>query len=230
MLVVGLGALGIPAAWALAAAGVGRLTLVDPDRVELSNLHRQWLYPTAALGAPKAELAAARLRAAFPRTAVEARVEAVTATTLPALFGAADVVLDATDGVDTKFLLNDGAVAARRAFSHAGVLGLLGQALTVLPGRSACLRCLFPEPPAADDLPTCQSAGVLGAVAGVVAAVQAGEALAVLAGRTPALAGALLSYDARHERWRQVRVARNPRCPTCAALPAAALDAAAPAG
>ncbi|MDX2168484.1 MAG: HesA/MoeB/ThiF family protein [Deltaproteobacteria bacterium] len=230
VLVVGVGALGCPAAWTLAAAGVGRLTLVDPDRVELSNLHRQVLHSTATLGQPKVESAAARLRAAFPAVTVETRAEAVTAANLPAYFAAADFVIDATDGVAAKFLLNDGAVACRRPYSHAGVLGFLGQTLTVLPGRSACYRCLFPEPPPADEVPSCQSAGVIGAIAGVIGAVQAGEALAHLTGQVPSLADHLLSFDGLTGRWRRIRVARNPRCPRCAAVSPAALDAAGRAG
>ncbi|MEO8603890.1 MAG: HesA/MoeB/ThiF family protein [bacterium] len=230
VLVVGLGALGCPAAWALAAAGVGRLTLVDPDRVELSNLHRQFLHSTATLGQPKVESAAARLRAAFPAVAIAPHPEAVTADNFAALFGAADFIIDATDGVAAKFLLNDGAVACGRPYSHAGILGFLGQTLTVLPGRSACFRCLFPEPPAPDAVPSCQEAGVMGGIAGVIGTVQAGEAIAHLSGRGAALVDHLLSYDALAGRWRRIRVARNPRCPVCAAPQPAVLDAAAAAG
>lgn len=230
VLVVGVGALGCPAAWTLAAAGIGRLTLVDPDRVELSNLHRQFLHSTATLGAAKVESAAARLRAAFPAVRIEVRAEALTAETLPAYFAAADFVIDATDGVAAKFLLNDGAVRCRRPYSHAGVLGFLGQTLTVLPGQSACYRCLFPEPPAPDEVPSCQAAGVIGAIAGVIGAVQAGEALAHLDGRRPSLADHLLTYDALGGRWRRIRLQRNPRCPLCAGLAPAVLDAAPAAG
>jgi molybdopterin/thiamine biosynthesis adenylyltransferase len=230
VLVVGVGALGCPAAWTLATAGIGRLTLVDPDRVELSNLHRQFLHSTATLGVAKVESAAARLRAAFPALRVDARAEAVTEANLPAYFAAADFVIDATDGVAAKFLLNDGAVRCRRPYSHAGVLGLLGQTLTVLPGDSACYRCLFPEAPAPDEVPSCQAAGVIGAIAGLIGALQAGEALAYLDGRRPSLADHLLSYDALSGRWRRIQVARNPRCPLCADLSPAVLDAAPVAG
>jgi molybdopterin/thiamine biosynthesis adenylyltransferase len=230
VLVVGVGALGCPAAWTLAAAGIGRLTLLDPDRVELSNLHRQFLHSTATLGLPKVESAAARLRAAFPTLRIETRADAVTAENLPAYFAAADFVIDATDGVTAKFLLNDGAVRCRRPYSHAGVLGFLGQTLTVLPGQSACYRCLFPEAPAPDEVPSCQAAGVIGAIAGVIGAVQAGEALAYLDGRRPSLADHLLSHDALSGRWRRIQVARNPRCPLCAGLAPAVLDAAPVAG
>jgi len=226
VLVVGVGALGCPAAWTLAAAGVGRLTLIDPDRVELSNLHRQFLHSTATIGLAKVESAAARLRAAFPSIGLELRTEAVTPDNLPALFAAADFVIDATDGVAAKFLLNDGAVACGRPYSHAGILGFLGQTLTVVPRRSACFRCLFPEPPAADAVPSCQEAGVMGGIAGAIGAIQAGEAIAYLSGRGAALTDQLLSYDGLANRWRRIQVARNPRCPVCADRPQPLLDAA----
>ena len=226
ILVVGLGALGCPAAWALAAAGVGRLTLVDPDRVELSNLHRQFLHSVTTIGQFKVESAAARLRAAFPAVDLVLHREAVTAANLPTLFAAADFVIDATDGVAAKFLLNDGAVACARSYSHAGIVGFAGQTLTVVPGRSACVRCVFPEAPAPDSIPSCREAGVVGAIAGVIGALQAGEAIAHLTGRGAALLDRMLTFDGLTGRWRHVRVARDPRCPACAATPAAVLDAA----
>ena len=225
VLVVGVGALGCPAAWTLASAGIGALTLVDPDRVEASNLHRQYLHSSATIGQAKVESAGARLRATYPAVALDLRTEAVTAANLPSLFAAVDFVIDATDGVAAKYLLNDGAIACGRPYSHAGVLGFLGQTLTVVPTQSACLRCLFPEPPAADALPRCQEAGVLGPVAGAIGAIQAGEAIAHLTGRGAALTNQLLTYDARAARWRRVRVARDRHCPACATGTRPMLDA-----
>jgi molybdopterin/thiamine biosynthesis adenylyltransferase len=125
-------------------------------------------------------------------------------------------VIDATDGADSKFLINDTAVALSLPFSHAGVVGLQGQTLTVLPGRTACLRCLFPDSTPPDDAPTCQGAGIVGTVAGTIASAQASEAIRVLSGRLPLLADRLLTYEARTCRWRQVPVARSARCPVCA--------------
>lgn len=224
VLVVGVGALGCPAALHLAAAGVGRLVLIDPDRIELSNLHRQLLHRTSGIGTPKVDSAAARLRARFPALQVEPHAEALGPTNLPELFRAADFVIDATDGVAAKFLINDAAVRGRRPFSHAGILGFLGQTMTVLPGRSACYRCLFPEPPDPDEVPSCQAAGVVGGLAGVIGALQAGEAIKYLTGRGELLADRLLTFDGLTGRWRRVQLARNPRCPVCADLPAT-LDA-----
>jgi molybdopterin-synthase adenylyltransferase len=219
VLIVGAGALGSAAAQALAAAGVGTLVLLDPDRVEVSNLHRQPLHRTSGLGTYKVLSARERLARAHPELAIEAHAEALDAGNLRRWFETVDFVIDATDGIEAKFLINDGAVAWRRRFSHAGVLGLAGQTLTVLPGETACLRCLFPEPPPPDAVPTCQESGILGPVAGLIGAIQAAEAIRHLDGRGPALAGRLLAFDGRGPEWRQVAVSRSPRCPCCAELP-----------
>jgi adenylyltransferase/sulfurtransferase len=216
VLVVGVGALGCPAAWHLASAGVGELVLLDPDRVELSNLHRQILHRTSSLGTDKVVSAAARLRQRFPTIRIETRATALDSDNLPELFGAVDFVIDATDGVAAKFLINDGAVRWRRPFSHAGIIGFLGQTMTVLPGRSACYRCLFPEPPLPGDVPSCQEAGVVGAIAGIIGSLQAAEAIKYLTGHGELLADRLLTYDGLAQRWRSIRLARNPRCPVCA--------------
>lgn len=219
VLVVGVGALGCPAALQLAAAGVGTLVLIDPDRVELSNLHRQILHRCSAIGTAKVSSAAARLRERFPAVRIEPLVAPLDPDNLPELFRAADFVIDATDGIPAKFLINDGAVRWRRPFSHAGIIGFLGQTMTVLPGRSTCYRCLFPEPPPAGDVPSCQEAGVVGGIAGVIGALQAAEAIKYLSGEGELLTDRLLTYDALSGRWRQVRLARNPRCPVCAERP-----------
>ena len=227
VLVVGVGALGCPAALAVAAGGVGTLILVDPDRVELSNLHRQPLHRTDAIGRLKVDSAAAALRGEFPALRVETHPLRLDADNLPAFFGDADFVIDATDGAATKFLINDGAVRLGKPFSHAGILGFLGQTMTVRPGESACLRCLFPEPPSEAETVSCRDAGVIGALAGVVGTLQGGEALKHLTGRGEVLADRLLTIDALSGGWRQVRLARNPRCPVCATLhPDRRLDAA----
>lgn len=211
VVIVGLGGLGCPALWQLAAEGVGRLTILDPDVVELSNLNRQVLYRERDLGRPKAECAAARIGAAFPKVSIAARVERLTSANLAATFDPADFIIDATDGVDAKFLINDGAVARGRPFSHAGILGFHGQTLTVIPGRSACLRCLFPEPPAADATPTCQEAGILGAIAGAIGSAQAQAALNHLRGVD--VGNRLLTFDGHSGRWRGIALRPSPSCP-----------------
>lgn len=226
VLVVGVGALGCPAVRHLAAAGIGTLVLLDPDRVELSNLQRQVLHRVSTVGTLKVDSAAAWVRAHFPAVRVEAHAAALTPDTLTGWFRDVDFVIDATDGATAKFLINDGAVRERRPFSHAGVLGFLGQTMTVLPGRSACYRCIFPEPPPPGEAISCLDAGVIGGVAGVIGALQAAEAIKYLSGDGELLADRLLTYDALSGRWRHIRLARNPRCPVCADLPATRTDGA----
>ena len=227
VLVVGVGALGCPAAHHLAAAGIGTLVLIDPDRVELSNLQRQVLHRTSTIGTFKVDSAAAWLRARFPAVHVEPLRAALTHDTLSDRFRAVDFIIDATDGAAAKFLINDGAVRERRAFSHAGVLGFVGQTMTVLPGQSACYRCLFPEPPAPGEAISCLEGGVIGGIAGVIGALQAAEAIKYLAGTGELLTDRLLTYDALNGSWRQIQLARNRRCPVCADVPGERTDGAA---
>jgi adenylyltransferase/sulfurtransferase len=215
VLVVGVGALGCAAADVLATAGVGRLVLVDPDRVERSNLHRQLLHRAADLGRPKVESAAAALHARHPTLAIDtvhARFAAGNAATL--VRGQA-CVIDATDGIATKFLINDLVVARGIPLVHGGILRFQGQLMTILPGASACYRCLFGAPPEEGSVPSCQEAGVLGSLAGTIGALQAAEAIRIVTGTGTLLADRLLTYDALAGRWRHVRLRRNPACPTC---------------
>jgi molybdopterin-synthase adenylyltransferase len=219
VLVVGVGGLGAPAALHLAAAGVGTLGLIDGDTVELSNLHRQIIYRTTDIGQPKVAAAAARLAALSPSVAVRGFGERLTADNATRIVRDFDFVIDATDGIDSKYLVNDAAVLCGVPFSHAGVLAFHGQTMTVLPGRSACLRCLFPSPPAADEMPTCQEAGVIGSVVGSIGVLQATEALKYLLAVGTCLADRLLTYDAIASRWRTVVLKRRHDCPVCGEAP-----------
>jgi molybdopterin/thiamine biosynthesis adenylyltransferase len=216
VLVVGAGGLGTSAAAHLAAAGVGTLGIADPDRVELSNLHRQLLHDRASLGRTKAASVRAALRHIAPGIAVETLEAHVDATNAAGLFSRYDFIVDATDNFASKFLINDVAVATGTPFSHAGVLGFLGQTLTVLPGRSACYRCIFTAPPAADAVPSCREAGILGPVAGIMGTIQAAQAVAYLSGTGGLLLDRLLTYDALGGRWRTVRVRPRHDCAACA--------------
>ncbi|HJQ84960.1 MAG TPA: HesA/MoeB/ThiF family protein, partial [Candidatus Binatia bacterium] len=208
---VGVGGLGAPAAAALAAAGVGTLGFVDPDRVELSNLHRQPLYETADVGEPKVDVAARRLRARHPRLRCVTWRERF----VPSHLAGFDVVLDGTDTIPAKFAVNDACVTAGVPLVHAGVLGVRAQLLTVLPGRSACYRCLFEEAPPPGDVPSCEEAGVLGPVPALAGALQAAEAIRLLGGARAAYADRLLTFDLGAGRWRTVPLAPDPRCPVC---------------
>lgn len=215
VLVIGVGALGSSASDALAASGIGRLSIVDHDRVERSNLHRQLLHRTADLGRPKVESAADSLRARHPELAITttaARFDPANAATLVA---GVDCVIDATDGIATKFLVNDLVVGLRTPLVHAGIVRFQGQLMTILPGISACYRCLFGAPPEEGSVPSCQEAGVLGSMAGTIGTLQAAEAVRLVTGAGGLLTDRLLTYDALGGRWRHVRLRRNPDCPAC---------------
>ena len=213
--IVGVGGLGAPAAAALAAAAVTELTLIDDDVVEVSNLPRQPLYESADVGTAKVDAAAGRLRAhhaALRVTAIRARIDAANAHDL--LAGHA-VILDGTDGLPSNSLLNYVALALRIPLVHAGAVGLDGQLLTILPGVTACLRCLFPELPGEDDLPTCQQSGSRGPVVGAIGLAAASEVRRILSREPPELANRLAILDGARVRWRTVALRPNPRCPVC---------------
>ncbi len=217
VLVVGAGGLGSPVAMYLVAAGVGRLTIADGDRVDASNLHRQLLFAEADIGAPKAEAAARRLRAMNGTVVVDAMAEEVTAANALALVRGADLVVDGSDNFATRYLLSDACVLAGRPLVHGSVSRFDGQ-VTLLVGEGApCYRCLFPEPPAPGTVPSCAEAGVLGVLPGLVGLTQAAAVLQQLLGYGESLAGRLLLLEGRTLRWLEVAVARDPRCPACGA-------------
>jgi molybdopterin/thiamine biosynthesis adenylyltransferase len=215
VLVVGVGGLGCPAALAVAAAGVGTLGLMDGDCVDLSNLHRQILYRGSDVGRRKVAVAAERIAGLYRDVSLHLFDERLSVDNLPGIFRQFDFVIDGTDSIPSKYLVNDGAVLHRIAFSHAGVVGFRGQSMTVIPGRSACLRCLFPSPPPAGEIGTCQEAGVIGALAGSIGLVQAMDAVKYLLGLGTLLANRLLTYDALAARWRTIHVSRSRPCPVC---------------
>lgn len=198
-IIVGAGALGCASADLLARAGVGRLTLVDRDVVELTNLQRQCLFDEsdAAERRPKAEAAAARLARVNSGIRIEPRVMDVTSRSLPRLLRdtGPDVIVDGTDNAGTRYLLNDAAVRDAIPFVYGGVIGTRGMQMTVLPGESACLRCVFDEPPAPGTMPTCDTAGVLGPAVAIVAGCQAVDAIKVLVGRRDLIKPTLLEFD-----------------------------------
>lgn len=214
VLIVGAGGLGSPAAHALAAAGIGRLGIVDADRVDLSNLHRQVLHHTADIGRLKVDSARDRLAALFPGVRVETYAERLTAERAREWFPRYGFVLDGSDNFATKYLVNAAGIATGTPFVYGGILRFEGQLLTVTPGRSACYRCLFREPPAPGLIPDCQEAGVLGALAGVMGSLQAAEAVNFFLDR-PLMTDRLLVYQALEARFREVRFRRDPSCPAC---------------
>ncbi len=219
VLIVGVGGLGTPAALELATSGVGTLGLMDGDAVELSNLQRQILYRTDDVGRRKVVAAADRLITYYPSVHVETFDERLRPDNLGARFSSFDFVIDATDGIGSKYLVNDGAVIVGVPYSHAGVVAFQGQTMTVIPRRSACLRCLFPLPPVAGEVPTCQEAGIVAPLPGSLGSLQAAEAIKYLLGVGDLLTNRLLTFDALLGRWRTVTVRRSPDCPVCGRAP-----------
>jgi len=214
---LGAGGLGAPAALYLAAAGVGHLTLIDDDRVERSNLHRQVIHADARVGMPKTESARMTLAALNPRVDVEPRNERLRADNVERLLQGHDLVVDGADNFPARYLL---AAASRRLampMVYGAVERFTGQVGVFDPrrGDSPCYRCLFPEPPAAADAPNCSEAGVLGVLPGIVGLLQATEALKLILGIGEPLVGRLLSFDALGMRFRETRLPRDPACPGC---------------
>ena len=223
VLIVGVGGLGSPAAMALVEAGVGELGLVDPDVVEVSNLHRQPLYGDADLGCAKVDVAAERLRAIAPAVRVTTWRERFPAGDAARALPRFDVVLDGTDTIAAKFAVNDAAVAAGVPLVHAGVLGFRAQVMTVLPGATACYRCVFEEAPPAGEVPSCEEAGILGPTAALAGALAAAEAVRIVAGGGASYAGRMLAIDTSGGRHRSVPIGRRPHCRSCDSAPSRAL-------
>ena len=215
-LVVGAGGLGSAAILYLAAAGVGRIRLVESDRLELSNLNRQVLHRTAGLGRPKAESAAEAVRGLNPDCRVDILPERLAAARAREFARGADVALDCTDNFATRFVLADACWAEGVPLVSAAVLRFEGQLLSVIPAAgSPCYRCLIAEPPPSEVAPTAAQVGILGAVAGVLGTLQAVEAIKILARIGHNMAHRLLVYDGLEGTFRMVRRTRDPECPMC---------------
>jgi adenylyltransferase/sulfurtransferase len=221
-LVVGAGGLGSPAALALAASGVGRIGLADEDRVDLSNLTRQILHRTADVGRPKVDSGAERLRALAPGVQVAAHRTRLGTSEAASLVAGYDVVVEGSDNLETKLLVNEACLQEGKPLVMGAILRFFGQVLTVLPGKTACVRCLYGGATGA-LLASCGRAGVLGAVAGFIGMAQAAEALRLLAGRPPAWADRLLTADLWRNAMGTVALRPDPLCETCGAGAAKAL-------
>jgi len=215
VLIVGAGGLGSPIALYLAAAGIGTIGIIDPDVVDLSNLHRQVIHHTADLNRPKVTSAQEKIAAINPDVKVIPHAEYLNPQNALDLFGDYDYIIDGTDNFPVKFLINDAAFFAKKPFIHGGILRFEGQLFTILPSESACYRCIFPEPPPTGVIPTCQEAGVLGALAGLIGTLQATEVLKLILGIGLPLTNRILSYDALRTVFREIPIRKNPNCPLC---------------
>jgi molybdopterin/thiamine biosynthesis adenylyltransferase/rhodanese-related sulfurtransferase len=215
ILVVGAGGLGSPAALYLAAAGVGTIGIVDDDAVEESNLQRQVLHRTEDVGRRKVDSAERSLRALNPETAVIKHDEHLDAGSVDRLIGGYDVIVDGSDTLDTRYVLNDAAVRLRKPVVHASVYRWEGLVTTFVPFEGPCYRCLYPVQPPDELAPACDVAGVMGVLPGIAGVLQATEVLKLLLGAGQTLMGRLLTFDARAGRFEEVTVPRDPACPSC---------------
>jgi adenylyltransferase/sulfurtransferase len=219
-LVLGCGALGSVLANTLARAGVGKLRIVDRDFVELSNLQRQVLFDEKDVAAqlPKAIAAAEKLRVINSQIEIEPIVADVGPENILSLCDGVDVIVDGTDNFETRFLVNDAAVKLGLPWVYGGCIGAEGQTMTILPGETACLRCVMSEPPPPGSSPTCDTAGITAPIINVIASIQAMEAMKILAGRRAAVQKSLLVFDLWDNTLRQIKLAGlrdNGDCPTC---------------
>ena len=219
VLLIGAGGLGSPAAFYLAAAGVGTLGIVDDDVVDRSNLQRQILHTDERVGTPKVESARATLEALNPAVRVETHGERLTADNVERLFAGYDLVIDGSDNFPTRYLVNDACVKMGLPNVHGAIFRFEGQLSVFWPAgterRGPCYRCLFPEPPPAELAPSCAEAGVLGVLPGVIGTLEAIEAIKLLLGVGEPLVGRLVLYDALAQRFSEVQVERDPHCQVC---------------
>ena len=214
VLLVGAGGLGSPAALYLAAAGVGRIGLVDHDIVSLSNLQRQILHTTRDLDRFKVVSAAEKLNALNPEIKIETYQERFTEANAEELISKYDFIIDSTDNFRSRYIINENCVKLNIPFVYGGVMAWSGQAFTVVPGRGPCFNCIFPAPPAPGS-PTTAELGVLGMVPGVIGIIQAAEAVRFILGVGDLLVGRMLVYSSLHAKFCEVPVERNAACPVC---------------
>lgn len=219
VLIIGAGGLGSPCALYLASAGIGTLGIVDSDKVELNNLQRQIVHSVDTIGMLKAESAKKSLNAINPDVKVIPHNIRLTSANIMDIIKGYDMVVDGSDNFPTRYLVNDACVFSKKVLSHGGIFRFDGQVITISPGKSACYRCLFSEPPPPGLVPSCREAGILGAVAGVIGTIQANEVLKYILGAGELLTGKLLVFNALDSFFRQVKVPRDPKCPVCGEKP-----------
>lgn len=219
VLVVGTGGLGSPVAMYLAAAGVGRLGIVDFDRVEYSNLQRQIIHSTESVGRPKVQSAAETIARINPLVTVDAIEDALTSENAMTVASDYDIIIDGTDNFATRYLVNDVCVLLKKPNCYGSIFRFEGQASVFGHGDGPCYRCLYPQPPAPGTVPSCAEGGVLGVLPGIVGTIQATEAIKIILQIGDSLSGRLLLIDAAEMRFREMKVRRNVDCPVCGDAP-----------
>jgi adenylyltransferase/sulfurtransferase len=212
--VIGVGGIGNPIVTQLTAMGIGKLKIVDRDVIEISNLHRQHLYTENDIGKVKVEVAAERLKGINPTVEIEAVPVSVSKYTAESIIKGFDVVIDALDSIDARYALNDACIKFDIPFIYAGALGMLGSVCTILPNKSACLRCIFPAL-AEDDMPTCSTEGVHPSILYLVSGVQVSETIKIITGQQPTLVNKLLYIDLNELSFDKIHVFRQEECPSC---------------
>lgn len=215
ILLVGAGGLGSPAALYLAAAGVGTIGLIDSDVVDLSNLQRQVIHHTPDVGRLKVVSAKEKIQALNPDVSVETYEDRLTSKNALDVVKGYDVVIDGVDNFPAKFLINDACFFADKPLVHGGILRFDGRVMTIIPRKSACYRCVFKNPPPPGLVASCQEAGVIGVLAGIIGTLQATEALKLVLGIGRPLTDRMLDFDARRTAFREIKARRNPNCPLC---------------
>jgi adenylyltransferase/sulfurtransferase len=219
VLLIGAGGLGSPLGLYLAAAGVGRIGLVDFDVVDFSNLQRQVLHGTSDVGRPKLHSARDRLQAINPEVRLDLHETRLGSANALHLFTPYDIIIDGTDNFPTRYLVNDACVLLKKPNVYGSIFRFDGQASVFYPGRGPCYRCLYPEPPPPGEVPSCAEGGVLGILPGLIGCIQATEAVKLILGKGSPLIGRLVLYDALEMTFREFKVRRNPKCPACGDQP-----------
>ncbi len=219
VLLIGAGGLGSPAAYYLAAAGVGTLGIVDSDVVDATNLQRQILHSTERIGEPKVESAKRTLEALNPDVTIVGYRERMTSENVDRIIGDYDVIIDGADNFPTRYLLNDASIKHGKPVVHGSIYRFEGQVTVFKPHAGPCYRCLFPAPPPPEMAPSCAEAGVLGVLPGVIGTIQANEAIKLLLGIGEPLVGRYLLFDALDATFREVKLRRDPDCPVCGTHP-----------
>jgi len=219
VLLIGAGGLGSPLGLYLAAAGVGRIGMVDFDVVDFSNLQRQILHGTPDVGRPKLKSAADRLQAINPEVKLDLYETRLSSANAMHIARPYDIIIDGTDNFPTRYLVNDVCVLLKKPNVYGSIFRFDGQASVFAPPQGPCYRCLYPEPPPPGEVPSCAEGGVLGILPGLVGCIQATEAVKLILGKGEPLIGRLLLYDALQMRFREFKVRRNPRCPICGDKP-----------
>ena len=216
---VGAGGLGSPAAFYLAAAGIGKIGIADNDNVDFSNLQRQILHSTKDVDCPKAQSAKETIEDLNPDVEVVPYTDRLNSDNIIDIIKDYDVILDGSDNFPTRYLVNDACVMLGKPLSHGAIFRFDGQATTIIPGEGPCYRCLYETPPPPDLVPSCQEAGVLGVIAGTIGVIQATEVIKLILGKGDLLNGKLLLYDSLGMDFKKLKIQRNPDCPICSENP-----------